>query len=606
MKKVLLIVLDGWGHSTFGTVPQVGNAVELARVPHFREIHAGCPRTRLACSGLDVGLPAGLMGNSEVGHLNLGAGRIVPQDIVRIDRAFADGTISQRLDLAGLSHRVRHRRGCLHLVGLVSDGGVHSHVRHMIGLLQTLSVDVSVRIHAVTDGRDASPTGSADHVEAVEEACSRLPDARVATVMGRYWAMDRDRRWERTKLAWDALTGNFASEVGRFAASRRGGPDEGAARGLSASPAASPVGCSSGGSEESFSGGLTASSEGSRSGSPAASSVGGPDGSPARGLQASRAASRGTRPRRPGVAQRSPAATLLRREYAKGQSDEFLKPLLIDPEGVIGPRDTVLLLNFRADRMRQLTSALSLDGFLGFERRGARPAEVVSMTEYQPDLPVSVAFPPRVVKDGLGEVISRAGYRQLRVAETEKYAHVTYFFNGGREEIFPGEVRELLPSPKVATYDLMPGMSALEVTAAAKRGIDGDYSFVLVNFANPDMVGHTGSLTAAVAAVETVDQCLGDLLHKVRSVPGWVALVTADHGNCEEMIAPDGSPHTAHTTEPVDFIVCDPEGGTLATRTRTGQAITRPHRLADVAPTVLGYLGLDQPRAMTGRDLVAR
>ena len=511
VKNVLLVVLDGWGHSDFGPEPEPGNAIELAKVPVFKSIYRSCPRTRLACSGLDVGLPDGLMGNSEVGHLNLGAGRIVPQDIARIDRALEDGSLAGRFDIDGMLARLEEG-GRLHLIGLVSDGGVHSHVRHLLGLLDLLPPDAPVRVHAITDGRDASPTGSAQHVEAVEKSLDRFADGRIATVSGRYWTMDRDRRWERTERAWRAIVdGRGAVETGKGSA-------------------------------------------------------------------------------------------FLHRRYSEQVTDEFVEPAVLAGHDGISGKDAVILLNFRADRMRQLAAAFAEPEFDGFERAGDLPAELRTMTEYRADLRVRAAFPPKLVRDCLGEVVSRSGLRQLRVAETEKYAHVTYFFNGGEEEPFPGEDRVLAPSPKVATYDLHPRMSARQVTDAALRGLQDGYSFVLVNFANPDMVGHTGSIPAAVKAVETVDACLGELLDAVRSSREWVALVTADHGNCERMLGPDGSTHTAHTVGPVDLVLVDPSSPEVRLREDSGD----PHRLADVAPTVLGYLGLDQPEVMTGRDLSLR
>ena len=516
VKNVLLVILDGWGHSEFGPVPDPGNAVEQARVPRYRGMLDICPTTRLACSGLDVGLPEGLMGNSEVGHTNLGAGRIVSQDIVRIDRALEDGSLAGRIGLRELVNRVRGLDGRLHLIGLVSDAGVHSHVRHLTHLLRLLPTTLPLRVHAISDGRDASPTGSAEHVAAVERVLERFDDARVTTVGGRYWTMDRDQRWDRTERAWRTIVD-------------------------------------------------------------------------------------GRGPSAPG-----PASALLRRSYASGVTDEFIEPVQLAGYEGITHRDAVFCFNFRADRMRQLVAALSERDFSAFERGRALPDRVVTMTEYSPELPATAVFPPVHVDDGLGEVISNAGLRQLRVAETEKYAHVTYFFNGGREEPFPGEDRDLEPSLKVATYDLSPEMSAREVAAAAVRGIEEDYAFVLVNFANPDVVGHTGSIPAAVRAVETVDECLGQLLDAVERMPNWVAVVTADHGNCERMLASDGSPHTAHTTEPVDLFVYDPRArAELLPRLSLDQH-PEPHRLADVAPTVLGYLGLPKPAAMTGRDLVLR
>jgi 2,3-bisphosphoglycerate-independent phosphoglycerate mutase len=451
------------------------------------------------------------MGNSEVGHLNLGAGRIVHQDIARIDSAVADGSFGERLGLEGLTQRLRSRGGVLHIIGLVSDGGVHSHIRHLIALLDALPADVPVHLHALTDGRDSSPTGGASYLAEVADRCRRRALCRIATVTGRYWAMDRDKRWERTQRAYDLIA--------------RGSAD---------------------GWED--------------------------------------------------------APDFLPRSYAAGVTDEFIPPTGIRGVGERGirPEDAVLMLNFRADRMRQIVAALTVPDFAGFARDGSRPADVVTMTQYEPTLPVTVAFAPQDVTMGLSEVVSKQGLRQLKTAETEKYAHVTYFFNGGEETPFPGEDRTLIPSPKVATYDLQPEMSARGVADAVIAGVRGGYDFILVNFANPDMVGHTGSIPAAVTAVEAVDACLADILRAVSEHPEWVALVTADHGNCEKMIDENGNVHTAHTTEPVDLIVVDPKDAESRT------TVVGPGRLADVAPTVLGYMGIACPPQMTGRDLVRR
>jgi 2,3-bisphosphoglycerate-independent phosphoglycerate mutase len=509
MRKVLLVVLDGWGHSDFEGPASPGNAVELAKVPTFPRLYAERPRTRLACSGGDVGLPAGQMGNSEVGHLNLGAGRIVHQDIARIDLAVQDGTFARSLGLERLAAGLRERKGVLHIIGLVSDGGVHSHIRHLAALLDAVPGDVPIRLHCLTDGRDSSPTGGAGYLAQVAERCSRRRDCAIATVTGRYWAMDRDKRWERTQRAFDVIVRGQAEAW-------EAGPD------------------------------------------------------------------------------------FLPRSYAAGVTDEFIPPTGIEGRGERGirPEDAVLMLNFRADRMRQIVAALTVPDFTGFERDGVRPAEVVTMTEYERSLPVTVAFAPQDVTMGLSEVIAKQGLRQLKTAETEKYAHVTYFFNGGEETPFQGEERVLIPSPKVATYDLQPEMSARGVADAVLAGVRGPYEFILVNFANPDMVGHTGSIPAAVTAVEAVDACLADILREVSARPEWVALITADHGNCEKMIDENGNVHTAHTTEPVDLIVFDP--------TSAKTVVAGPGRLADVAPTVLGYMGITPPPQMTGRDLVAR
>ena len=510
MRKVLLIILDGWGHSDFSLPPSQGNAVELADVPVFRRLYGECAHTKLACSGQDVGLPAGQMGNSEVGHLNLGAGRIVHQDIVRIDTAIAEGTFASHLGLSELITQLRERDGTLHITGLISDGGVHSHLRHFIAIMEQLPKDLPVRIHCFTDGRDTSPTGGASYLAEVAALASRSEEWRIASVIGRYWAMDRDHRWDRIKKAYNLIA--------------RGESDEWTDD--------------------------------------------------------------------PGFLEES---------YASKVTDEFVPPTGIRGAGEAGIKseDAVIMINFRADRMRQLVSALGAPGFDGFKREAEAPAEIVTMTEYEPDLPVKVAFPPIDVRMGLSEVLAGEGLKQLKTAETEKYAHVTYFFNGGGEIPFSGEERTLIPSPKVATYDLCPEMSARGVAEAVIDGVSsGDFNFILVNFANPDMVGHTGSIPAAVEAVQVVDECLGEILEEIEERQEWVALVTADHGNCENMIDEEGNVHTAHTTEPVDFIIFDPAGSV--------GALAGPGRLADVAPTVLGYIGIAQPDEMTGRDLVTR
>ena len=508
MRKVLLVILDGWGHSDFEGPASEGNAIELASVPRFRSMYDRHPRTRLACSGEHVGLPEGQMGNSEVGHLNLGAGRIVYQAIARVDRAIEDGSLRERLGLDALVAGLRERGGVLHLAGLVSDGGVHSHVTHFAAVMDLLPEDLPVHVHCITDGRDTSPTGGIEFVGALDRLCARSDRWAIASVTGRYWAMDRDKRWDRTRRAFDLI-------------------------------------------------------------------VGGQAGAWADGVE------------------------LVQNSYRAGVTDEFVEPTGIRGVGEAGveERDAVLLLNFRSDRMRQLTAALTRPDFDGFERARARPVDVVTLTEYEADLPVSVAFSPEHVKPCLAQVLADAGLMQLKVAETEKYAHVTYFFNGGEEAPFEGEDRTLVPSPKVATYDLQPEMSARGVADAVLEGMrSGTYDFILVNFANPDMVGHTGRVSAARCAVEAVDACLGDLLDAIGESPEWVALVTADHGNCEMMIDAEGNVHTAHTTEPVDFVVVDPQG--------LERHISGPGKLADVAPTVLDLMGIDAPAQMTGASLL--
>lgn len=520
MRKVLLVILDGWGHSDFEVPPNPANAIEVAEVPTFRRLYDEYPRTLLACSGADVGLPDGQMGNSEVGHLNLGGGRVVYQDIARIDRAIADDEFAAQLGLDAVAERVRDADATIHVVGLVSDGGVHSHIRHFTALLDQMPTDVPVRIHCITDGRDTSPTGGIDYLRELDAATGRGEDWKIATVCGRYWTMDRDRRWERTKRGYDVIVNGEADAWA-----------------------------------DDF--------------------------------------------------------TFLTDSYEQGTTDEFIEPTGIRGAGEAGiaPDDAVIVMNFRVDRMRQFVEALvadDFDGFDGFERSRPRPETVVTMTEVQEGLPVDIAFPAENVRNGLSEYLAACGKRQLKVAETEKYAHVTYFFNGGEETPWEGEDRSLVPSPKVATYDLQPEMSARGVADAVVEGVGDEYDFVLVNFANPDMVGHTGVIPAAVGAVEAVDGCLADLLAAVDAHPEWVALITADHGNCEKMLEADGSPHTAHTTEPVDLVVYDPAAGRSEEAAAREAAVRlTPGRLADIAPTVLGLMGLDVPDEMTGRDLLA-
>ncbi|MHB1192629.1 MAG: 2,3-bisphosphoglycerate-independent phosphoglycerate mutase [Longimicrobiales bacterium] len=509
MSNVLLVILDGWGHSDFNDPPWEGNAPEQACVPRFRGLYDHAPRIRLACSGFDVGLPEGQMGNSEVGHLNLGAGRIVYQDIARVDKAIADGELAGALGLPETVARLKLEERALHLIGLVSDGGVHSHMRHLEAILDLLPSELDVRIHCITDGRDTSPTSGAGCVKRIAARCAVSPGWQIATVGGRYFTMDRDKRWERTAKGYNAIVMGKSEVV-------------------------------------------------------------------------------------------EDTPLFLERRYAEGVTDEFVPPAVIKGAGERGivDGDAVLLFNFRADRMRQLCTAMTVPGFDAIP--GARPPlqDVTTMTRYEPSYPVRVAFPPRDIDNGLGELLGKLGLPQLRVAETEKYAHVTYFFNGGNETPNPGEDRSLVPSPKVATYDLQPEMSADGVCAAVEKGIvEGRHRFILVNFANPDMVGHTGVIPAAIRAVEKVDGCLGRILDRVTERAGdWVALITADHGNCEKMLQPDGSPHTAHTTEPVDFFVFDPSG--------RAKLVADAGRLADVAPTVLACMGIPQPEEMTGRSVV--
>jgi 2,3-bisphosphoglycerate-independent phosphoglycerate mutase len=509
----VLIVLDGWGYRA----EKDGNAIELARTPVWHQIWERQPRTLLTASGRAVGLPEGQMGNSEVGHLNLGAGRVVPQDIVRISDAIADGSFNQIPALKDLCAGVKKRRGTLHLIGLIGNGGVHALDRHLEAAMDlAIQHGVSnVAIHGFTDGRDTAPKSAAEFMREVVAAATRRSTnatrVRVATATGRYFAMDRDKRWDRTKLAYDAMVHG----TGR--------------------PIADPV----------------------------------------QGILDA---------------------------YGRGETDEFIKPLVItepgmDPRPVatIKDGDGIFCFNFRADRMRQIVRALKISAFDGFET-GKRPSlDLVTMTRYDATFPVLAAFQPFSLARIVAEVLADHGKSQLRTAETEKYAHVTYFFNGGVEAPYRGEERILVDSQKVATYDLKPEMSAPGITDVLCRGIEErKHDFILCNYANADMVGHTGVIPATIRAVETVDECLGRVLASVEKA-GAVAMITADHGNCEMMIDPEtGGPHTAHTTNPVPLVML---GHPTTRELRSGGA------LCDVGPTVLNLLGLPVPPEMTGRDL---
>ncbi len=512
-----LIVCDGWGVGPEDpeSIEREGNAVAMARTPVRERLLRDCPWGMLETSGEAVGLPAGQMGNSEVGHLNLGAGRVVEQDVARIANAIADGSFARLPALASLARALLASKGALHLIGLCSDGGVHSDVAHLRALLDwAAGIPLPVRVHCVLDGRDASPTAGVAWLERLVERTAALPDARVATVSGRYYAMDRDRRWERTERAYRAIVegrGPSAEDPVRYVTDR----------------------------------------------------------------------------------------------YRSGVTDEFVPPVAIDAprasggerdEGGIGARDGVLFFNFRADRARQLTAALAEPEFPHFGRPRGPCRTFASMTRYREDFAHPVLFAPERLAGVLGEALAKAGRAQLRMAETEKYPHVTYFFNGGVEEPFAGEDRHMIPSPKVATYDLQPEMSAPELTRALLDRLDeGRHDFALVNYANADMVGHTGDVAAAVAAVETVDRCVGRVLERIRAL-GGTALVTADHGNAEKMLE-DGRPFTAHTTYPVRLFLFARRGA--RTRVRGGA-------LADVAPTTLELMGVPTPPEMTGRSLLER
>ncbi len=500
--SVALIVLDGWGMAS----PGPGNAISLASTPVFDELWDGYPHSRLAAGGGDVGLPAGQMGNSEVGHLNLGAGAVVKQDLARINDAIADGSFFETEALGAACERARQGpRGRLHLLGLVSDGGVHSGWEHIEATIELASQEgvPDVVFHAFTDGRDTLPTSGRGYLEELERWLRHA--GRTATVGGRYFAMDRDGRWERIKLAYDAI----------------------------------------------------AHGEGLRAAS---------------------------------------ADEAIAAAYDRGETDEFVKPTVVGDYDGIAAGDAGIFINFRPDRARELTRALAEPGFDEFSRAGAPAIDLTTMTEYRQGWPYPVPFPEARPAITLAEVIAASGGRQLHVAETEKYAHVTYFFNGGREEEWPGEERRLVPSPReVATYDEKPQMSAPEAAAAFSGAWREDgFRFGIINFANADMVGHSGDIEAAVAAVETVDRCLAEVVAAVHE-GGGACIITADHGNADHMLEPDGAPNTAHSLNPVPVVITAP-----------GLELREQGILADVAPTALALLGAEQPEEMTGHSLIVQ
>lgn len=503
-RSVLLIVLDGVGHRE----DREGNAVALARMPTFKGILGSRPHALINTSGKAVGLPAGQMGNSEVGHLNLGAGRVVKQDMVRISDAIMDGSFFTNPTLKAACAVAREKATTLHLMGLIGDGGVHALDEHLFALIDLAQRErvPRVAIHALTDGRDTAPkSGLRFMQQVVERAAGR---AVIATLGGRYFGMDRDSRWERVKKWYDAIV------------------------------------------------------------------------------------------RGEGISVQDPVQAI-QDAYARGETDEFISPSVVlqggKPAALLRDDDVVICFNFRSDRMRQIVRALMDPGFSSFDVSGRPRLTLATMTQYDETFPYPVAFPPSSLACGVCEVVSQAGMRQFHTAETEKYPHVTFFFNGGVEHPFPNEDRLLVPSPRVATYDLKPEMSAVEVTDGLCRAIESEtYDFMLCNYANGDMVGHTGVLEAAVRACETVDQCLTRVMASAQAA-GAAVILTADHGNCEMMIDPvTGGPHTAHTTNPVPFTIVDPRGDRPI---RSGGA------LCDVGPTVLAMLGLEQPNDMTGRDL---
>jgi 2,3-bisphosphoglycerate-independent phosphoglycerate mutase len=508
------MILDGWGHRE----DPADNALALADLPNWRRLLAQHPHTLIHTEGRHVGLPDGQMGNSEVGHMNLGAGRIVYQDLTRIDAAIEDGSFFANAELRAACAAAKAAGGtpgsspgrCLHVMGLLSPGGVHSHEQHIFAMLDLAAREgvARVAVHAFLDGRDTPPRSAEPSLRALEAKCAALGNARIATVGGRYFAMDRDKRWDRVRRAWDAIV-DAQSDV-----------------------------------------------------------------------------------------RASDALAALAGAYARGENDEFVAPTVLDGAQPMRDGDAVVFMNFRADRARQITAAFVDPSFDGFTARRPALSRFVCLSEYDAKLPAPVAFPPDDLRDTLGEILAAHGLTQLRIAETEKYAHVTFFFSGGREDTYAGEERILVPSPKVATYDLQPEMSCPEVTARLVDAIaSGRFDVIVCNIANPDMVGHTGDLAAAIQAAEAVDIAIGAVEAAVRAA-GGALLVTADHGNLEMMRDPEtGQPHTAHTVGPVPFV--------LVADGRPGAALRAGGALRDVAPTILDLLGLPAPAAMSGRSLIA-
>ena len=500
MKPLVLMILDGFGYNK----SDYGNAIRAAKMPNLDKIKAESPMTIIGASGMDVGLPEGQMGNSEVGHTNIGAGRIVYQPLTRITKAVRDGEFFKNPALTAAMENAKERGSALHLLGLLSDGGVHSHIDHLFALIdmaKSFGLE-KVYVHCFMDGRDVPPTSGKGYIEALQKKLDEAGCGKIATVGGRYYGMDRDKHWDRVKLHYDAIA-------------------------LGKAPF---------------------------------------EHDPVKGVEHS---------------------------YAEGVTDEFIVPFCCEHGAQIKDGDSVIFFNFRPDRARELTRAIVDMEFDGFPRR-ALDVCYVCMAQYDAEIEnVLVAFPPQSLADTFGEYISKKGLRQLRIAETEKYAHVTFFFNGGVEAPYPGEDRDLIPSPKVATYDLQPEMSAYLVTEKLLEELDGGrHDVIILNYANTDMVGHTGVFSAAVAACEAVDECLGKITARVKELGGAV-IITADHGNADVMLAEDGSPFTAHSTNPVPFIVFN-----YPCKLRDGGV------LADIAPTMLEMLGLPKPEAMTGESLI--
>ncbi|KAI8319483.1 2,3-bisphosphoglycerate-independent phosphoglycerate mutase [Martensiomyces pterosporus] len=507
VENACLIVIDGWGINADKT--SKGDAIRDAPTPVMDELRETQAYTTLAAHGRAVGLPAGLMGNSEVGHLNIGAGRVVYQDIVRIDLALEEKQFGSTENIKNTFENAKAGNGRLHLCGLVSDGGVHGHIKHCVGLLEAAK-EAGVPetfVHFYADGRDTSPRSTTKYIAELQSAMDDLEYGKIATIVGRYYAMDRDKRWERVQIAFDAMT------QGR------------------------------------------------------------------------------------GEKSAEPIKTVEER-YAKDETDEFLKPIIVNEEGLVKDNDSMFFFDFRSDRMREISQAFGIKP-TPFDSRVPEGLYIATMTQYKADFPFSVAFPPQKMTDVLAEWLAKNNVPQVHVAETEKYAHVTFFFNGGSEAQFSGEDRDLIPSPRVATYDLMPEMSSWEVSEkVAEEVASGKYPFVMCNFAPPDMVGHTGMYEAAYKAIEATDKAIGNIYEACKK-NGYTLFITADHGNAEKMLSDDGTaPHTAHTCSRVPFVM-------TADGKQNFVAEEEKHALCDVAPTVLKFMGLEIPENMTGHSLLA-
>ena len=503
-KKAVLIILDGYGLAA----PTAGNAIAQAKKPNLDRLFSQNPSSKLSASGLDVGLPEGQMGNSEVGHTNIGAGRVVFQILPKMSQEIENGKFFQNPVYIKAMEDAKAKGKALHILGLMSTGGVHSHLSHVFGILDMAKQRgvEKVYVHCFLDGRDVPPKSGAGFIKQLKEKCDELGNARIATVQGRFYGMDRDKRWDRVEQGYNAIV------------------------------------CGE------------------------------------------------------GIADADPVHAI-EESYAQEVTDEFVKPVVCCSEGVINQGDSVIFMNFRPDRAREMTWALNLPDFDGFQRKKTvYPLSYVCTAQYDETLPLPIAYPPEVIENTLGDYISAHGLKQFRVAETEKYAHVTFFFNGGVEKQTEGEERCLVPSPKeFATYDLVPEMSARKVADKCVEAIASDkYDLVVCNFANCDMVGHTGVMDAAVKAVETVDECMGRIMEETAKHPDTVLVVTADHGNADCMFDENGKVNTAHTTNPVPFTVC-----------KAGISL-KDGKLADIAPTILEIMGLKQPEEMTGESLIVK